>query len=35
MEDRYTIKRVSNNIYSEKYSFSLHNLQEVNVYDLY
>ena len=34
-QDRFTIKRVSNDISSEKCTFSLNNLQLVNVYDLY
>ena len=33
-KDRFTIKRVSNNISSEKYTLYLHNLQSLNVSDL-
>ena len=33
--DRFTIKRVSGDISSEKFTFSLNNLHSVNVYDLY
>ena len=33
--DRFTIKRVSGDISSEKFTFSLNNLQSVNMYDLF